>query len=97
MNVYKIGSHYVRAHSAQAARLRAFKVWGAQDAARDIGQQAPDVGRLGYAQAVATRDIMPTKAAHNDRRGALVGFYMASHAKTTRTDSAALALLALLA
>ena len=92
------GPRYVRADSAQAARLRAFKVWGAgRTVVGTIGQWAPDsLGAFGYAKACNTVDVMPSKAAHHDKAPALGSFYMPSKAKAARVDNEASRLLALL-
>lgn len=93
------GMRYIRAHSMQAAKVRAYKVWSASGRAAcdTIGQQAPDIGRYGYATACNTVDVMPRKAAHADHAPALRGFYMPTQAKRTRVDNDASRLLALLA
>ena len=71
------GPRYVRAVSAQAARVRAFVSFGAgRTVVGEIGNSAPDnLGAYGYAKAVNTRDVMPSKAAHRDKAPALGSFF----------------------
>lgn len=90
MHIFKIGSHYIRASSAQSARVRAFEVWGAQGYPQAIGNQAPDIGRHGYNQAVNADDIQARKIVAAPLRG----FYDMTAATETRINAKALAIMA---
>lgn len=98
--IYRIatahGLRYVRAYSMQAAKVRAYTVWGASGraACTPIGIQAPDIGAHGYRIACGTVDIMPSKAAHADQARPMRGFYEPSQAKRARVDNIAAALIA---
>ena len=84
-------SYYVRADSLQAAKLRAYKVWGAGlGYPMDIGQAIPaSVGGRGYDSACNTVDTLGDRVAPAVRLEPLRGFYASKEQRKASADNVA--------
>jgi hypothetical protein len=81
------GARYMRADTMQAARVRAYKVWGAVYSidTLDLGERQ-SVGGRAYDAACGTLDTMPSKAAQVADTRMLAGFYESKNAHKVRTE-----------
>lgn len=95
-----VSIRYIRAANKQAAKVRAYKVWGLRDAkAERVGNNAPEyVGASGYSRAVkqieqaTTGQALRAMQAHSNT--AMRGFYEPSKAAAIKTNNKALDIMA---